>query len=192
MAVVAVAHRLCRNLFAMLRDGTVFDVGKLAIGTPTHGVMRVFGPTGLGRGCRPFEAALRWLRTIPGVGQRIAENLLAEIGPEMAVFPSAGHLASWGGMCPGNNESAGKRKSGKTPQGNRWLRRSLIEAAWAAARTKQTCLAAQYRRLAARRGKRGAVVAVGHTWSPPTTSFTRAAPMRTLARTTSTVSIPSG
>ena len=141
---------------------------------------------------RPFEAALRWLRTIPGVGQRIAENLLAEIGPEMAVFPSAGHLASWGGMCPGNNESAGKRKSGKTPQGNRWLRRSLIEAAWAAARTKQTCLAAQYRRLAARRGKRGAVVAVGHTWSPPTTSFTRAAPMRTLARTTSTVSIPSG
>ena len=94
MAVVAVAHRLCRNLFAMLRDGTVFDVGKLAIGTPTHGVMRVFGPTGLGRGCRPFEAALRWLRTIPGVGQRIAENLLAEIGPEMAVFPSAGSNGS--------------------------------------------------------------------------------------------------
>ena len=66
-------------------------------------------------------------------------------------------------MCPGNNESAGKRKSGKTPQGNRWLRRSLIEAAWAAARTKRTYLAAQYRRLAARRGKRRAVVAVGHT-----------------------------
>jgi transposase len=112
---------------------------------------------------RPFDSALARLRTIPGVGQRIAENLLAEIGPEMAAFPSAGHLASWGGMCPGNNESAGKRKTGKTPKGNRWLRRSLIEAAWAAAGSKQTYLAAQYRRLAARRSKRRAVVAVGHT-----------------------------
>lgn len=111
---------------------------------------------------RPFEPALERLRTIPGVGQRIAENLLAEVGPEMAVFPSAGHLASWAGMCPGNNESAGKRKTGKTPKGNRWLRRSLVEAAWAATRSKNTYLSAQYRRLAPRRGKRRAIVALGH------------------------------
>jgi transposase len=112
---------------------------------------------------RPFEVVLDRLVTIPGVGRRIAENLLAEIGPEMGVFPSAGHLASWAGMCPGNNESAGKRKTGKTSKGNRWLRRSLIEAGWAATRSKNTYLSAQYRRLAPRRGKRRAVVALGHT-----------------------------
>jgi len=111
---------------------------------------------------RPFEAACAELDTIPGVARRSAENIVAEIGSDMRVFPSAAHLASWAAICPGNDESAGKRRSGKTPNGNRWLRRALTEAAWAAARTKNTYLSAQYRRIAARRGKRRAIIAVAH------------------------------
>jgi transposase len=111
---------------------------------------------------RPFEAALERLDTIPGVGRRTAENLLAEIGPDMSRFPSAGHLASWAGMCPGQQESAGQRKNGKTRKGSKWLRALLIEAARAAARKKGTYPAAQYQRLVARRGKGKAAVAVGH------------------------------
>ena len=103
------------------------------------------------------------LDTIPGVGQRAAEMLLAEIGTDMCRFPTAKHLASWAGMCPGHNESAGKRRSGKTRKGSRWLRQILVEMAHAAAKTKGTYLAAQYRRLAARRGKKRALIAVGHT-----------------------------
>jgi transposase len=105
------------------------------------------------------------LDTIPGVDRQTAEVLLAEIGVEMDRFPSAAHLASWAGMCPGNHESAGKRTSGKTRQGSRWLRRALTEAAHGAARTKQPgrrALAGLYRRLVGRRGKQRAIVAVGH------------------------------
>jgi transposase len=111
----------------------------------------------------PFAQAAERLQTIPGVSQRVAETLLAEAGPDMGQFPSAGHLASWAGMCPGNNESAGKRRSGRTTKGSRWLRQSLVQAAWAASRTKGTYLAAQYRRLARRRGRKRALVALGHT-----------------------------
>lgn len=112
---------------------------------------------------RPFEEQLQLLDTIDGVDRRTAENLLAETWADMSQYPTAGHLASWAGMCPGNNESAGKRKTGKTAQGSKWLRRTLTQAAWAATRTKGTYLTAQYRRLAARRGKKRAVVAMGHT-----------------------------
>ena len=102
------------------------------------------------------------LDTIPGVSARTAEILLAEIGTDMTRFPSAKHLSSWAGMCPGNNESAGKRKTGKTRKGSKWLRQVLTEAAHGAAATKNTYLGALYRRLAPRRGTRKALVAVGH------------------------------
>lgn len=114
------------------------------------------------------QPALTWaqavvlLCTIPGISRRTAEGILAEIGLNMDRFPSSGHLASWAGMCPGNHESAGKRLSGKTRKGNTWLRKLLVEAAHAAAHTKNTYLSAQYHRLAGRRGKKKAIVAIGH------------------------------
>jgi transposase len=111
----------------------------------------------------PFAEAAARLATIPGVDQRTAEVVLAEIGADMGQFPSAGHLASWAGMCPGNHRSAGKSLSSHTTRGSRWLRQALTQAAWAASHTKGTYLSAQYRRLAARRGKKRALVALGHT-----------------------------
>ena len=111
----------------------------------------------------PAEEAIARLETIPGVGRRTAEALVAELGLDLRRFPTAGHLASWAGMCPGNHERAGKRHRGKTRQGNRALRTVLVEAAHAAGHTKHTYLGAQFRRLAARRGKKRAAVAVGHT-----------------------------
>jgi transposase len=112
---------------------------------------------------RPCEPELLRLETIPGVGRRTAEVIAAEVGLDMARFPTAGHLASWAGMCPGSYESAGTRKGGKTRKGNKALRRALTESARAAARKKGSSLAAQYRRLAGRRGTKRAAVAVGHT-----------------------------
>lgn len=109
------------------------------------------------------QEAIALLDTIPGVSQRTAEILIAEIGTDMSRFPSAKHLASWAGMCPGQHESAGKRLSGKTRKGSRWLRQVLVEIAHVAAKTKDTYLAAQYRRIAARRGKKRALIALGHT-----------------------------
>jgi len=116
----------------------------------------------IGRRLAAEQEALELLDTIPGVGQRAAEIILAEIGTELARFPSAKHLAAWAGMCPGNKESGGKRLSGKTRKGNPWLRHVLIEVAHAASKSKDTYLAAQYRRLATRRGKQRALVALGH------------------------------
>jgi transposase len=111
----------------------------------------------------PFlPQAVDLLQTIPGVGARVAETLVSEIGTDMAPFPTAGHLASWAGMCPGNHESAGKQLSGHTRKGNVYVRGALTQAAWAATRTKHTYLAAQFRRLTTRLGKRRALVAVGH------------------------------
>jgi transposase len=111
---------------------------------------------------RPVQDKIARLDAISGVGQRTVEVFLAEIGTDLSRFPSAGHLASWAGVCPGNNESAGKRKSGKTGKGDVWLRAALTEAAQAASRTKNTYLASQYHHLAARRGKKKAIVAVAH------------------------------
>jgi transposase len=111
----------------------------------------------------PFAEAVRRLATTPGVDRRTAQAVVAEIGADMSRFPSEGHLASWAAMCPGNHESAGRRRSGRTARGNPWLKRALVQAAWAASRTKGTYLAAAYRRLAARRGRKRALVALGHT-----------------------------
>ena len=106
--------------------------------------------------------AIALLQTIPGIAQRTAEVLVAEMGTDLSRFPSAEHLASWAGMCPGNAESGGRRLSGRTRHGNPWLRRTLAEVANVAGRTKHTYLAAQFRRIAARRGKGRAIFAVGH------------------------------
>jgi len=111
----------------------------------------------------PFAGAVGRLTTIPGVDRRTAEAVVAEIGPDMSRFPSEGHLASWAALCPGNDESAGRRRSGKTAHGSPWLKRALVQAAWAASHTKGTYLSAHYRRLAARRGRKRALVALGHT-----------------------------
>lgn len=108
------------------------------------------------------EESIALLDTIPGVNRATAEVMVAEMGLDMSRFPTAKHLASWAGIAPGNNESAGKRYSGKTGKGNRRLRTSLTQAAWAASHTKDTYFNAQYHRLAARRGKKRAIVAVGH------------------------------
>jgi transposase len=116
----------------------------------------------VGERLRPFELAVQRLDSIPGVGRQTAEVLLAEMGWDMSRFPSDKSLASWAGMCPGNNESAGKRRNGKTRKGSRWLRHALIEAAHGAAHTKNKYLKTQYHRVAAHRGKKKALVAVGH------------------------------
>jgi transposase len=110
----------------------------------------------------PFKAKVALLDTIAGIRQRNAEIILAEVGTEVSQFKDAGHLASWAGLCPGNHESAGKRKSGKPRKGNQALRRALTEAAQAVGHTKNTFLAELYRRIAGRRGKKIAIGAVAH------------------------------
>jgi transposase len=110
----------------------------------------------------PFAPKAELLRTIPGVDKRTAELLIAEIGPDMGRFPTHRHLASWAGICPGQNESAGKHRSGRTRKGSKWLRSGLSESAKAAARTKGTYLAAHYQRLRGRRGHGKATVATAH------------------------------
>ena len=110
----------------------------------------------------PFEKAVELLCTIPGVQRRSAECIIAEIGVDMSVFASAEQLASWAGLCPGNDQSAGRRRSGTTRKGSKWLDWALEEAALAATRTKDTYLTAQYARLRPRRGHKKALGAVKH------------------------------
>lgn len=105
---------------------------------------------------------IKRLEAVPGVGRRSAEVIIAEIGTDMSQFPSAEHLASWAGMCPGVNKSAGKNRSGKTRQGNATLKKTVVQCAKSASRTKNTYLSSQYKRIAARRGANRATVAVGH------------------------------
>ena len=124
-----------------------------AIGALDAEVDRVMGP---------FAEARDRLDTITGVGKRAAECIIAEIGVDMSAFPTASHLASWAGLCPGNNITGGKRRAGTTTKGNRWLGEILVECAWAAARSRDTYLSAQFWRLARRIGKKKAAVAVGH------------------------------
>lgn len=110
----------------------------------------------------PFEIAVKLLDEVPGIDILSAQDILAEIGTDMSQFPTYKNFTSWARISPGNHESAGKRKSGKTEKGNRWLKRTLSQVAWAASHTKETYLAAQYRRLAKRRGKKRAIIAVSH------------------------------
>ncbi|RKN59683.1 IS110 family transposase [Paenibacillus ginsengarvi] len=111
----------------------------------------------------PFADDLKLLDSIPGVGKRTAEQIIAEVGTDMTRFPTPGHLCSWAGMTPGHDESAGKKRSAKTRKGNKKLRSALTESARAVARKKNSYLSAQYHRIAARRGKNRAAIAVGHT-----------------------------
>jgi transposase len=111
----------------------------------------------------PFEEAIQRVDEVPGIGRRNAQEILAETGLDMGRFPSAAHFASWSKLCPGNNESGGKRLSGHIGRGNPWLRSALVEAGWASSHTKNTYFSAQYHRLAARKGGKRAVIAVAHT-----------------------------
>jgi transposase len=111
---------------------------------------------------KAYASQIELLDTIPGVDKHVAQTILAEIGADMSHFPTDQALACWAGMCPGNDLSANKRRSGRTVSANRWLRRALVQAGWAASHTKNTYLSAQYHRLVSRRGKKRALMAAGH------------------------------
>ena len=111
---------------------------------------------------KEYEKNKKKLKKIPGLGKRSSEIILAEIGQDMSRFPTAGHISSWSGVCPGNNESAGKRRSGKTRKGNKILKSTLVECAQSAVRRKDTFFYAQYQRISMRRGKKRAILAVAH------------------------------
>jgi len=111
---------------------------------------------------RPFVSKIENMDTVPGVDVRAAQDIIAEIGMDMSVFPTHKHLCSWAAICPGNRESGGKRKSGKTRKGNKWLKSILVQCAHAAGHSRKTYLGTQFGRFAARKGKQRAAIAVGH------------------------------
>ena len=116
----------------------------------------------MSEGGGPFARAVRRLDPIPGINRRAAQTILAEIGHDMSRFASAAHLASWAGLCPGNHESAGKRRTGKIRFGNRWLKQMLVQCAWAASRSKRSYFQRMYHRIKARRGHKRALIAIAH------------------------------
>lgn len=146
-------HFSSRHAFMVGRMLSHIDYLEESIGDLSQEIERVMAP---------FSEEVELLDTIPGVDRRTAEILIAEIGVDMSRFPTAGHLASWAGMCPGNDESGGKRRSGKTTKGSEWLKSALSESAHAAARAKGSYLSARYFRIRGRRGSKKAAVAVGH------------------------------
>lgn len=109
-----------------------------------------------------YHDAIERMCEIPGIQNRVCEDLVAEIGLDMSNFPTSAHLCSWAGMCPGNNESAGKKKSGRTNHGDKQVKETLVEAAWAASRAKGTFFMERFNRLAPRKGSKKALIAVGH------------------------------
>lgn len=109
-----------------------------------------------------YHDAIERMREISGIQNRVCEDLVAEIGLDMSNFPTSAHLCSWVGMCPGNNESAGKKKSGRTNHGDKQVKETLVEAAWAASRAKGTFFMERFNRLAPRKGSKKALIAVGH------------------------------
>ena len=110
----------------------------------------------------PWDETAGRLQAIPGLGEKAAEVILAEVGPDMTPFPTAGHLSSWAGLCPGNDQTAGRQRNGKTTKGSQWLRTTMVQVAWVASRTKETIFSACYHRWAKRMGKKKALVAVAH------------------------------
>jgi transposase len=118
--------------------------------------------TEIERNMVPFQKESKLIQTIPGINELSASAILAEIGTDMSQFPDEAHLSSWAGVCPGNNESAGKKKSGKTQKGNTFLKAALTEAAWAASKTKNSSYSAFYHNIVRRRGKKRALVALAH------------------------------
>ena len=146
-----------RRLIIQLEPGLVSSEGAMTAGPSA-------GKEAMATAVKsPLQTVVEFWDTIPGIDELTASTLVAEMGANMDQFPSAGHAAKWAGICPGNKESAGKRLSGKTPKGSVWLRRALCQAAWAASRTKNTYLAAQYHHLIVRKGKKRTIVAVAHT-----------------------------
>jgi transposase len=141
---------------------TPHQEGSAAQASPATEPVAPNPPLAATTGAVPWEEAVALIDTAPGFGRRLAEIVLAEVGTDMERFPSAGHLASWAKVSPGNHESGGKRYSGKTGKGSQWLRSALVQAAHAAVKIKESHLGAVYRRLVARRGKKKAIIAVAH------------------------------
>jgi transposase len=148
-------------------DGTFTDEQRWLLGKELHQVewleaqLEVLEQE-IARRVVPFDAAMRRLLTIPGIDRKTAWTIIAEIGVDMSVFAEARRLASWAGLCPGNRESGGKRMSGRTRKANRYVRRAMCQAAWAASHTKKTYLSAFYRRMCVRRGAPKAIMALAH------------------------------